>query len=73
MLKKFGNFKIVWKNLEFLEQFGENLKILEKFGNLEKQYWKFEKRNWKFEKKTRNLEKFVNWEKIRTLENNFEI
>ena len=51
MLKKFGNFKIVWKNLEFLEQFGENLKILEKFGNLEKQNWKFEKRNWKFEKK----------------------
>ena len=40
---------------------------------MEKQYWKFEKRNWKFEKKTRNLEKFVNWEKIRTLENNFEI
>ena len=73
MLKKFGNFKIVWKNLEFLEQFGENLKILEKFGNLEKQDWKFEKRNLKFEKNPRNLEKFVNWEKIRTLENNFEI
>ena len=66
MLKKFGNFKIVWKNLEFLEQFGENLKILEKFGNLRKEIGNVKKN-------PRNLEKFVNWEKIRTLENNFEI
>ena len=65
MSKKFGNFKTVW------EKFGNFGKIW-KFGK--KQNWKFEKRNWKFEKKNpQNLEKFVNWEKIRTLENNFEI
>ena len=61
------------KNLEILKKFGTNLEILKILEIWKKQNWKFEKRNQKLKKNTENLEKFVNLEKIRTLENNFEI
>ena len=63
-MEKFGIFRIVWGKFE---NFGK----IWKFGKTKLEIWEKKLEIWK--KNPRNLEKFVNWEKIRTLENNFEI
>ena len=64
-MEKFGIFKIVWGKFE---NFGK----IWKFGKTKLEIWEKKLEIWR-KNPPRNLEKFVNWEKIRTLGNNFEI